>query len=159
MTHKPVILIVDDDASNLEVLVHILIPLYAVRVARSGALALQIAATAPHPDLILLDIGLLDMDGYAVLDQLKSSAATRDIPVIFVTARDTTEDEEHGFDCGAVDYITKPVRPPVVLARVHLHLSLLQAQRELADQNMRLALITSKFNNIGDGNLLPQEAP
>lgn len=138
MTHKPVILIVDDDASNLEVLVHILIPLYAVRVALSGALALQIAATAPLPDLILLDIGLLDMDGYAVLDQLKSSATTRNIPVIFVTARDTTEDEEHGFDCGAVDYITKPVRPPVVLARVHLHLSLLQAQRELADQNMRL---------------------
>lgn len=138
MTHKPVILVVDDDASNLEVLVRILTPLYAVRVARSGALALQIAATAPHPDLILLDIGLLDMDGYAVLDQLKSSAATRDIPVIFVTARDTTEDEEHGFDCGAVDYITKPVRPPVVLARVHLHLSLQQAQRELADQNIRL---------------------
>lgn len=135
---KPAILVVDDKASNLEVLAHILKPLYSVRVARTGAFALEIAATVPQPDLILLDIGLEDMDGYTVLQCLKSSAATRDIPVIFVTARDTAEDEEQGFDQGAVDYITKPIRPPVVLARVHLHLSLKQAQQELAQQNTRL---------------------
>ncbi len=138
MPPQPIILIVDDDASNLEVLVHILSPLYPVRVARTGALALSIAASDPQPDLILLDIVLVDMDGYAVLERLKASVDTREIPVIFVTARDSTEDEEYGFDRGAVDYITKPVRPPVVLARVHLHLSLQQAQRELAEQNTRL---------------------
>ncbi|MGE4560510.1 MAG: response regulator, partial [Desulfobulbus sp.] len=109
-----------------------------VRVARTGAFALEIAVKAPQPDLILLDIGLEDMDGYTVLHCLKSSGATKDIPVIFVTARDSAEDEEQGFDQGAVDYITKPIRPPAVLARVHLHLSLKQAQHELAQQNIRL---------------------
>lgn len=144
MPQKPIVLIVDDDATNLDVLVQILSPLYSVRIARTGSLALNIAAGNPEPDLILLDIGLYDMDGYAVLDQLKNSAATKDIPVIFVTGRDTVEDEELGFGRGAVDYITKPVRPPVVLARVHLHLSLRKAQRELSEQNVRLeeALIT-----------------
>ena len=138
MTHKPIVLIVDDDATNLGVLDHILSPLYLVRVARTGGQALKNAASSPQPDLILLDIGLADMDGYAVLEQLRKSSSTRDIPVIFVTARDTTEDEEYGFDQGAVDYITKPIRPPVVLARVQLHLKLQQAQRDLAEQNVRL---------------------
>ena len=138
MSHKPIVLIVDDDATNLGVLDHILSPLYLVRVARTGLQALKNAVSSPQPDLVLLDIGLVDMDGYAVLEQLKSSPATRDIPVIFVTARDTTEDEEYGFDQGAVDYITKPIRPPVVLARVQLHLKLQQAQRALAEQNVRL---------------------
>ena len=124
MLQKPIILVVDDEVTNLEALVHTLSPLYSVLITKTGVLALNIAAASPQPDLILLDIGLLDMNGYAVMEQLKASPATRNIPVIFVTSLDSTEEEEFGFERGAVDYITKPIRPPVVLARVQLHLSL-----------------------------------
>ncbi len=105
------ILIVDDEPANLSVLTHVLQAQYRVRAVNSGERALQVAATVPRPDLILLDVMMPGMDGYAVLARLKSHLATCDIPVIFVTAMDSTEDEQHGLELGAVDYITKPLRP------------------------------------------------
>ncbi|MEW6165547.1 MAG: EAL domain-containing protein [Pseudomonadota bacterium] len=133
--NKATILIVDDMPENLGVLSELLQPHYAVRAANSGARALQVAAGAPHPDLILLDIMMPDMDGYAVLERLKADAATRDIPVIFVTALNASEDEQRGFDLGAADYITKPIRPAIVLARVRAQLELKRARDRLRDEN------------------------
>lgn len=112
------ILIVDDTPENLSVLGELLQPTYRVRAANSGRRALQIAHSSPRPDLILLDVMMPEMDGYAVLNALRADPETRAIPVIFVTAMDSISDEERGLDCGAVDYITKPIRPSIVLARV-----------------------------------------
>ncbi|HEX6736057.1 MAG TPA: two-component system response regulator, partial [Azonexus sp.] len=105
------------------------------RAANSGRRAIQIAQGQPTPDLILLDVMMPEMDGFTVLAQLRTDPATRDIPVIFVTAMDGTQDEEHGLDCGAVDYITKPIRPAIVLARVRTQLDLKRARDLLHDQN------------------------
>ena len=131
----PSILIVDDTPENLAVLGGMLQPYYRVMVANSGQRALTIAARAPHPDLILLDVMMPEMDGYTVLTRLREDSTTRHIPVIFVTAMDADEDEEKGLDLGAVDYITKPVRPAIVMARVRAQLELKKARDWLADQN------------------------
>ncbi|MFC5301400.1 response regulator [Azospira restricta] len=129
------ILIVDDTPENLTVLSEVLQPTWRVRAANSGRRALQIAGGDPRPDLILLDVMMPEMDGYTVLAQLRENPHTADIPVIFVTAMDATEDEEHGLDAGAVDYITKPVRPAIVRARVRTHLELTRAKSLLRDEN------------------------
>ena len=129
------ILIVDDCPENLTVLSDLLQPVYQVRAATSGRKALIIAASAPRPDLVLLDVMMPEMDGFQVLEGLRANPATRDIPVIFVTAMDSREAELRGLDVGAVDYITKPVVPPVVLARVRTQLALKQARDRLAGQN------------------------
>ncbi len=97
------ILIVDDEPANLEVLNTILAPDYRVRTANSGVRALQVAATDPRPDLMLLDVLMPAMDGYPVLSRLRDDSATRDIPVIFVTSMESAEDEERGLELGAVD--------------------------------------------------------
>ncbi len=135
---QPNILIVDDVPENLSVLGELLQPIYRVRAANSGARALQIANASPPPDLILLDVMMPGMDGYGVLAELRAKPATRDIPVIFVTAMDGTDDEEKGLDCGAVDYITKPIRPAIVLARVRTQLELKRARDILSDHNAYL---------------------
>jgi putative two-component system response regulator len=132
------ILIVDDIPENLTVLGELLQPHYRVRVANSGIRALQVATSAPKPDLILLDVMMPDLDGYAILSQLRNHPSTQDIPVIFVTAMDATEDEVRGLDLGAADYITKPVRPTIVLTRVRAQLELKQARDWLRDQNSLL---------------------
>jgi len=132
---QPTILIVDDTPENLSVLGELLQPTYRVRAANGGRRALQIAHGHPTPDLILLDVMMPEMDGYAVLAELQADPITQGIPVIFVTAMDATEDEEHGLDCGAVDYITKPLRPAIVLARVRTQLELKRARDFLRDQN------------------------
>ena len=134
-TTAPIILIVDDTPQNLTVLGELLRPLYQVRAATSGEIALRVAHASPRPDLILLDIMMPGMDGRDVLRRLRESDDTKDIPVIFITAMSSSEDEEVGLDLGAVDYITKPFHPPVVLARVHTQLELKQARDRLADQN------------------------
>ncbi|MGE5492341.1 MAG: two-component system response regulator [Actinomycetota bacterium] len=136
--HRATLLIVDDTPENLTVLGELLQPTYRVRAANSGQRALQIAASDPQPDLILLDVMMPEMDGYAVLAHLRENPRTRDIPVIFVTAMDATEDEEHGLDCGAVDYITKPLRPAIVMARVRAQLEVKHARDWLKDQNTYL---------------------
>ena len=129
------ILIVDDSPENLTVLSELLQPFYRVRAATCGQKALRIANTTPRPDLILLDVMMPDMDGYQVFEHLRADPATCDIPVIFVTAMDNTAAELRGLDVGAVDYITKPILPPIVLARVHTQLELKQARDWLRDQN------------------------
>ncbi len=129
------ILVVDDTPENLAILGGLLQPHYRVKVASSGARAIAVATTDPPPDLILLDVMMPGLDGYAVLERLRAQEATRNIPVIFVTALDASDDEEHGLFLGAVDYITKPIRPAIVLARVRTHLELKQARDWLQDQN------------------------
>jgi len=128
---KQVILIVDDVPANIDVLSEILRPTYQVKVVTSGIMALKIAMKSDPPDLILLDVMMPGMDGYEVCRRLKANAATRNIPVIFVTAMDEVTDEEKGFQLGAVDYITKPVSPSIVQARVKTHLALFDQNRVL----------------------------
>lgn len=132
---KKTILVVDDTPENLTVLGQLLKPYYRVKVAPSGQRALRIAVTDPKPDLILLDVMMPEMDGYEVIRRLREDPATHDIPVIFVTAMDSVDDEEHGLHLGAVDYIIKPIKPAIVLARVAAHLELKEARDWLQDQN------------------------
>ena len=132
---KPIVLIVDDEPVNLTVLAELLRPDYRVRAATSGPEALKAAALSPRPDLVLLDVMMPRMDGYEVLRRLQGDAATRDIPVIFLTALAAPADEEHGLAAGAVDYITKPIKPVVVAARVRTQLEALRARVFLRDQN------------------------
>ncbi len=148
------ILLVDDTPENLVVLGELLQPQYRVRVANSGARALQVAASEPRPDLILLDVMMPGMDGYEVLERLRANPATRDIPVIFITAMNGTKDEEQGLSAGAVDYITKPIRPAIVQARVRTHLELKQARDWLKDQNVYLE---SEIRRRMGENLLVQD--
>ena len=121
--HRPRLLLVDDEPTNLQLLRQVLQADYRLLFATDGARALQLAKEQ-RPDLILLDIMMPGMDGYAVCQALKRQPLTAHIPVIFVTALTDTQDETRGFDVGAVDYITKPVSPPVVRARVRTQLSL-----------------------------------
>ena len=119
---RPRLLLVDDEPTNLQVLRHVLQADYRLLFATDGARALQVAREQ-LPQLILLDIMMPGMDGYAVCRALKADPATAGIPVIFITALDDSQDETAGFDVGGVDYLTKPVSPPVVRARVRTHLS------------------------------------
>ncbi|MQA23164.1 HD domain-containing phosphohydrolase [Rugamonas rivuli] len=121
----PLILAVDDEASNLQLLRHILQDQYRLLFAKDGPRALELARQE-RPQLILLDVMMPGMTGYEVCRQLKTDEATAAIPVIFVTALSDASDEVVGFDAGAVDYITKPVSPPIVRARVRTHLSLVR---------------------------------
>jgi putative two-component system response regulator len=134
--HK--ILIVDDSPVNAKVLEGVLKPCYQADIADSGLSALEIAGSADPPDLILLDIIMPGMDGHDVCRKLKADDKTKNIPVIFMTAKSRVEDETQGFDLGAVDYITKPVSPPILLARVRTHLELKDAKKALEDENVRL---------------------
>jgi putative two-component system response regulator len=132
------ILVVDDNPDNLTVLGELLQAEHHVRAANSGVRALQLALLEPRPDLILLDVMMPEMDGYQVLEHLRADALTRDIPVIFVTAMINTDEEERGLQLGAVDYITKPLRPAIVLARVRTQLELKRARDHLQNQNTYL---------------------
>lgn len=132
---KPMVLAVDDDPNNLSVVGGLLQPIYEVRVATSGQRALELVSKAPLPDLILLDIMMPNMNGHAVLAALKSDRLTREIPVIFLTAMDASRDEELGLKQGAVDYITKPLNPDILLARVRTQIELKHARDQLADRN------------------------
>ncbi|MBF0095475.1 MAG: two-component system response regulator [Alphaproteobacteria bacterium] len=141
---RATILVVDDTPDNLKLMSGLLKDLYRVKIANGGAKALSIAASETPPDLILLDIMMPEMDGYEVCERLKRDPATRDIPVIFLTAKAETQDEEKGLKMGAVDYITKPISPPVVLARVETHLKLKAAADFLRDKSAFLEQEVSK---------------
>jgi putative two-component system response regulator len=123
-SQKPTILVVDDTPDNLDLMGDLLMDDYRVKVANSGKKALEIVQSASPPDLVLLDIMMPEMDGYEVCRILKSSEETKNIPVIFLTAKTNTIDEQKGFEIGAVDYITKPISPAIVMARVKTHLDL-----------------------------------
>ena len=107
------ILIVDDEPTNLSILSTLLRPDYQVRAANSGESALRVAASEPRPDLLLLDVMMPGMDGYTVLGRLRENPATADIPVIFLTALADDSDEERGLQLGAVDFISKPIKPQI----------------------------------------------
>ena len=132
------VLIVDDIPVNLKVLKSILIDDYKVLVATDGLFAMELVE-ANQPDLILLDIEMPEMDGYEVCKSLKAEPTTRDIPVIFISSKNEEEDETKGLALGAVDYIAKPFRPSVVLARVQTHLSMRLMQQKLIHQKQELA--------------------
>ncbi len=121
---KHSILIVDDEPTNIRVLLEILRPLYPLRVANNGETALQIVQSDTPPDLVLLDIMMPGLDGFDVCRKIKSNPNTATIPIIFITGKDTDQDEIYGFEVGAVDYITKPFKPVVVKARVKNQLEL-----------------------------------
>jgi adenylate cyclase len=116
------VLVVDDTPDNLFLMSALLEDRYEVATASDGLQALDIAGSGAPPALILLDIMMPDMDGYEVMRRLRKNPATAGIPVIFLTALSSVEEEQFGLDLGAVDYIAKPISPPVVLARVHAHL-------------------------------------
>jgi putative two-component system response regulator len=151
----PTVLVVDDVPENLTVLGELLVREYTVRAANSGPAALRLAVTHPQPDLILLDLMMPGMDGYQVLQHLRDDPRTRDIPVICVTALDATEDEERGLSMGAVDYITKPLRPSVVLARVRTQIELKRARDRLSNQN---AFLEAEVARRMTENQLAQDA-
>jgi putative two-component system response regulator len=125
--HRPKLLLVDDEPTNLQILRQILQDDYRLLFARDGEKALQLAA-AEQPNLVLLDVMMPGLSGYETCRRLKQNVATETLPVIFVTALNESSDEELGFGVGAVDYITKPVSPPIVRARVRTHLSLVRAE-------------------------------
>lgn len=126
---RPRLLVVDDQPTNIQVLYQVLSDDYQVLMATNGAQALALCASK-HPDLILLDVVMPEMDGYQICQRLKADSATRDIPIIFITAQNDEAAEERGFDLGAVDFILKPINPRIVRARVKTHL-MLKAQSDL----------------------------
>jgi len=128
---KPTILIVDDTPANLDLLVEILKADFRTKVATRGDKALELAFSGNPPDLVLLDIMMPGLNGYEVCERLKANPATRAIPVIFVTAMSEVEDETRGLELGGVDYVTKPISPPIVKARIRTHLAVSAQSREL----------------------------
>ena len=135
---KATVLVVDDTPDNLSLMSGLLKDIYKLKVANSGEKALKIARSSTPPDLILLDIMMPEMDGYQVCTELKADPATRDIPIIFLTALIDMDEERKGLEMGAVDYITKPISPPVVLARVATHIKIKEAADFLRDKNQYL---------------------
>jgi len=136
--YRPTILIVDDTPDNIMLLSRLLKDKYHTKVATNGSTALQVAAATPDLDLILLDVMMPGMDGYETCRQLKANPATSDIPVIFLTAKNQIEDEAMGLSVGAVDYLGKPISPPILFARVSTHLTLRAARKLLQEHNQNL---------------------
>jgi putative two-component system response regulator len=135
---RKTILIVDDEPANLSVLSQLLDHHFRVCACRSGEQALKAVLKEPRPDLVLLDVMMPEMDGYTVLKELKNDPETRDIPVIFVTSLDDELDEQQGLRLGAVDYVTKPVKPAIMLARIKAQLELKEGRDRLKDENVWL---------------------
>lgn len=127
------VLIVDDITENIDVLYNLLKDFYEIYAAKSGHKALELIDNGYIPDLILLDVMMPEMDGFEVCRRLKNQYKTKNIPVIYVTAKDDEYDESQGFFLGAVDYITKPVNPLIVLARVKTHIALYDQKQNLED--------------------------
>jgi len=132
----PTILIVDDKATNIAILSDLLKDDYKIKVANSGQRALELARAKDKPDLILLDIGMPDMSGYDVCKTLKSSSETIDIPIIFVTAKNSPQDEEYGLNLGAIDYIKKPFHSGIIKIRIKNHLTLKLKSKKLEELSM-----------------------
>jgi sigma-B regulation protein RsbU (phosphoserine phosphatase) len=155
---KKLVLVVDDAPANLQVVNSILKDDFKIRVATSGAKALELVKVKPYPDLILLDVMMPELDGYEVCGILKASPETKDIPVIFLTGKTEADDETKGFQVGAVDYIHKPFSPSVVKARVHTHLVLREAREQLARQLLTINNELEMAREI-QLSILPHEIP
>ena len=156
--HIATVLVVDDTPENLTLMGSLLRDHFMVKMANNGEKALKIAMSDTPPDLVLLDIMMPGTDGYEVCRRLKATAATRDIPVIFLTARSDPDDERMGLALGAVDYITKPISPPILLARVNTHLALKATADFLRDKSAYLerevALRTLEVQAIQDVTIM-----
>ncbi len=154
---KPLVLIVDDTPVNLNLLANLLKNSYSIRVANSGAKALELAQIQPLPDAILLDVMMPNMDGWTVCEKLKSMEATAHIPVIFLTAKNSIQDEELGLNLGAVDFISKPISPPIVLARLRTHLQNREYQKILEDKagwlEMEVQRKLSQVNRLQEASI------
>lgn len=135
---KTELMIIDDEPINLSILNGLLSPKYLVRAFKSSVEALRSLDSISHPELILCDVNMPEMDGFTFADKVKSSKTFSEIPIIFITSLDTTVDEEAGFKHGAVDYITKPFTLAIVSARVQSHLELKVARDRLKNQNVWL---------------------
>lgn len=144
---KPCVLVVDDVLVNRELVCMLLEPTHRLLTADQGQTALRLAREA-SPDLILLDIVMPDMDGYQVCAQLQADPQTRDIPVIFLTMKNSSHDEAKGLAMGAVDYLTKPLDPVTLKARVKTHLEHHQMRRQLEAQNRQLQLATELKEDV-----------
>jgi serine phosphatase RsbU (regulator of sigma subunit) len=152
------ILIVDDTPANLQLLSKMLSDHnFRVRPVPSGSLAMNVARVEP-PDLVLLDIRMPDMDGYAVCEKLKADERTRDIPIIFISALDATQDKVRAFQVGGVDYITKPFQVDEVLARVKTHLALRKLQSQLQEANAKMMMELTLAGEV-QTSFLPRELP
>ncbi len=151
---KARLLVVDDTPDNLYLMSALLEDRYEVMTAETGTQALAMATSATPPDLILLDIVMPEMDGYEVLRRLRQSPATARIPVIFLTALTSIDEEQFGLDLGAVDYITKPISPPVVMARVNSHLERSSNARRLEALSLKLGryLAPQVYKSLFDGS-------
>lgn len=132
------ILIIDDETINLQALRNALVGDFTVKACKSGEAAYSMLLSGLRPDLILLDISMPEMDGYETLEHIYSVPEFKNIPIIFVTALDSNTDEEKGFKMGVVDYITKPIRPTIVLERIKVHLELKAARDALSTKNQWL---------------------
>jgi len=155
---KKLVLIVDDAPANLQMMRAILKDDFKIRVATSGAKALDLVRAEPHPDLILLDVMMPAMDGYEFCGILKATPEAKGIPVIFLTGKTEADDETKGFQVGAVDYIHKPFSPAVVKARVHTHLVLREAREQLARQLLDINNELEMAREI-QLSILPHEIP
>jgi sigma-B regulation protein RsbU (phosphoserine phosphatase) len=155
---KKTVLLVDDAPANIQIVKSILKGLYKIRVATSGAKALELAKVSPPPDLVLMDIMMPGMDGYEVCSQLKLCPETRDIPIIFLTGQTHVDEETRGFEVGAVDYIHKPFSPSVVKARVQTHLALRGIREQLARQLLTIQKELETARQI-QLSILPSEIP
>ena len=153
---NPTVLIVDDTPSNIQLLSQALQADYTIQTASNGTAALSLLQQADKPDLILLDVAMPEMDGYTVCRRIKQDAATRSIPVIFVSAMDKFQDQQRGFDCGAVDYITKPYELPLVMARVKVHIRL-KRKSDILEQLAFLDGLTDIPNRRGLEQTLNRE--
>jgi len=152
------ILIVDDTPANLQLLSKMLSQQgYRVRPVPNGSMALSVVQVEP-PDLVLLDIRMPDMDGYEVCENLKADELTRDIPIIFISALDATQDKVRAFQVGGVDYITKPFQVEEVLARVETHLALRNLQAQLKDANAKMMMELALAGEV-QASFLPREIP
>jgi putative two-component system response regulator len=132
---KPTIFVIDDTADNLILIANLLKPYYTVKVVNSGEKGLAYLSENALPELILLDIMMPGLSGYDVISRLKADLRTHHIPVIFLTAMSSPEDEKKGLELGAVDYITKPISPAILLARIKTHLENKAMADFLRDRN------------------------
>jgi sigma-B regulation protein RsbU (phosphoserine phosphatase) len=155
---QKLILIVDDIPTNIGVISGALKDSYKTKIATNGEKALALASAEDKPDLILLDVMMPEMDGYEVCSRLKADPATREIPIIFLTSQTSADDETHGFEVGAVDYVHKPFSPAVVKARVRSHILLREARAQLAEQLLALNTELEMARRI-QLSILPQELP
>ena len=150
---KRIILLVDDAPAEIQAAHNILKDTYIIKIATSGARALDLAKIAPQPDLILLDVRMPEMDGYEVCSRLKSDPGTCDIPIIFLTGKTSVEDETRGFEVGAIDYIHKPFSPHVVQARIRTHLALREAREQLAEEKRKADRLLEEAERLFGLNL------